>query len=141
KENPSVLLLFVAMALLFVFALKPLVDLDLHDKVMFGVPLDSMVWIIPFFLLSSWLVYVLSSKFLYSNVITWVHVLATIIPIGLVLTLLLVGLLFPFSGMRAEYEAIGLAMQVFTVLFALGRLVFVGNVGVGFGVRMRYREM
>ena len=37
KENPSVLLLFVAMALLFVFALKPLVDLDLHDKVMFGV--------------------------------------------------------------------------------------------------------
>jgi hypothetical protein len=55
RKEPFALLLLTTIILLFVLALRPISSVDIQDKVMFGVPLDNIVWIIPFFLISFWL--------------------------------------------------------------------------------------
>ena len=130
KKDPFVLLLFATLVRLFGLALTPIVNVDLREKVMFNVPLDSMVWFVPFFLLSFWLVYLAASEILYSRAFTWVHVLTTVVPVVLILALLFIGLM-PLPGFRGEYEIIGQAMQVLALLFLFGQIFFLANVGLG----------
>lgn len=139
KKDPFVLLLFATLVLLFTLALKAILRLDFHDVVMFSVPSDSMVWFIPFFLLSIWLVYLATNKILYSRVITWVHVVTTVVPIVLILALLFIGLM-PSTGVRGAFEIIGRAIQVLTLLFVFGQILFVVNVGLGFFGRLKDRR-
>lgn len=52
KKEPFALLLFTTIILFFVLASRPISSADFQDRVMFGVPLDSIVWMIPCFLIS-----------------------------------------------------------------------------------------
>ena len=72
KESPYGLLLFTAIALLFAIVFPPIANIDFRDKTMFSAPLAIIVWIIPLLLISIWLLYLLTKRFLYSITITWI---------------------------------------------------------------------
>lgn len=138
RKEPFVLLLGTTVILLFALTLKPITNLDFQDKVMFGVPLDNMVWFIPFFLLAFWLIYLATNKLLYSTTITWVHVLTTVIAILLMVILLYVSI-SPSLAATDRHEIIGNAMQLLTISFLFGQLLFLANIGLGIIERLKVK--
>jgi hypothetical protein len=130
RKEPFALLLLTTIILLFGLALRPISKMDFQDKVMFGVPLDKMVWTIPCFLISFWLLYLATKKFLYSSKATWVHVIATVAS-----TLLLVSILYignnPTQTISENHEWVGNIIQVITLLFIAGQLTYIGNLILG----------
>ena len=129
KKNPDVLLLFMAIALLFVFVSPPFSTLD-EDMTMFSLPLAIMVWIFPVLLISFWLLYRLTRRFLYSFVITRIHIFVTISA-----TMLIVAILYLTTNrsqfVTERYELIGNTMQVLVMLLVCGQLAYLANVFLG----------
>lgn len=138
RKEPFVLLLVTTVILLFALALRPIANLDFQDKVMFGIPLDNMVWFMPFFLLAFWLIYVATNKLLYSIAITWVRVLTTVTATLLIVILLYVGI-SPSMVITERHEIIGNAMQFLTISFLLGQLLFLANIGLGIIARLKVK--
>lgn len=130
KENPPILLLFTTIILLLALALRPIANVDFQDIVVFGIPLDNMVWIIPLFLMSFWLLYLATKKFLYSVTVTWIHVLTTVITTLLIVALLYIGIA-PSTYTSDRHELIGNAMQMLTLIFVLGQFSYIANIGLG----------
>lgn len=135
-KQPYALLLATVLLLLFLLALKPLTELDFQDILMFGFPLGNMVWFIPFFLLGFWYLYLATSRLLYSRILTWVHVLTTVVSI-----LLLLGLLYlviaPTLDVTEHQRVIGHSVQFLTICFLVGQLVFLVNLGMGVVVKFK----
>lgn len=129
KKNPDVLLLFMAIALLFVFVSPPFSTLD-EDMTMFSLPLAIMVWIFPLLLISFWLLYRLTRRFLYSFVITRIHIFVTVSA-----TILIVAILYLTTNrsqfVTERYELIGNTMQVLVMLLVCGQLAYLANVFLG----------
>jgi hypothetical protein len=130
KKDPFVLLLFTAIILLFVLALHPISDVDFKDKVMFGIPLDNMAWFIPLFLTSFWLLYLTTKKYLYSIAATWIHVITTVVSTLLIVSVLYIGV-NPTQYVSDRYELVGSTIQVLTLLFIVGQIIFVANFVIG----------
>jgi hypothetical protein len=130
RKEPFALLLFTTIILLFILALRPISNVNFHDKVMFGVPLNNMVWIIPCFLISLWLLYLATKKFLYSATATWIHVIATIVSTFLIVSVLYIGI-NPTPAISEQHELIGKIIQIVTLLFVVGQIAFIGNVLFG----------
>jgi hypothetical protein len=130
KESPHVLLLFTTIALLLALAFRPIAEIDLQDITMFSFPLSSIVWVFPFLLLSSWLIYLVTNKFLYSTTFTWIHVLTTVSTTLLIVIFLYVGI-NPTSYTNARHELIGSTMQILSLLFVFGQLAYLVNVIIG----------
>ena len=120
RKEPFALLLLTTIILLFVLALRPISNTDFHDKVMFGVPLNNMVWIIPFFLISFWLLYLATKKFLYSTKATWVHVIATVASTLLIVSILYFGI-NPTQTISENHELVGNIIQIVTLIFIVGQ--------------------
>ena len=130
RKEPFALLLFTTIILLFVIALRPISNVDFQDKVMFGVPLDNMVWIIPCFLISFWLLYLATKKFLYSTTATWVHVIATVASTLLIVSILYIGT-NPTQTISEHHELVGNITQIVTLIFIAGQLTYIGNLILG----------
>jgi hypothetical protein len=130
RKEPFALLLLTTIVLLFILALRPVSNVDFQDKVMFGVPLDNMVWIIPCFLISFWLLYLATKKFLYSKTATWVHVIATVASTFLIVSILYIGI-NPTQATSEQHELIGNLIQLVTLLFIAGQLTYLGNLILG----------
>jgi hypothetical protein len=130
RKEPFALLLFTTIILLFVLALRPISNVDFQDKEMFGVPLDNMVWIIPCFLISFWLLYLATKKYLYSKTATWVHVIATIASTLLIVSILYIGI-NPTQTISEQHEFVGSIIQIVTLLFIMGQMTYIGNVIFG----------
>lgn len=130
KENPFVLLLFTTITLLFAFAFRPIANVSFQDKVAFGIPLDNIIWIIPSFLLSFWLLYLATKKFLYSVTATWVHVITTVIPTILIVSVLYIGI-DPSSYIINSHDLVGNTIHILTLIFIVGQLIYLANVGLG----------
>ena len=130
KKRPYQLLLFTAIALLFALVFSPVAQIDLRDKTMFSVPLATMVWIIPLFLISSWLLYILTNRYLYSVTVTRTHVLTTVLTTILLVVILYIGIdpSYPVDGRQ---ELIGNAMQILSVIFVCAQLIYLANVLLG----------
>ena len=126
RKEPFALLLLTTIILLFVLALRPISNTDFHDKVMFGVPLNNMVWIIPFFLISFWLLYLATKKFLYSTKATWVHVIATVASTLLIVSILYFGI-NPTQTISENHELVGNIIQIVTLIFIVGQYTYIGN--------------
>ena len=131
KESPYVLLLFTTFALLLALAFRPIADINLQDITMFSFPLSSIVWVFPFLLLTSWLVYLITNKFLYSKTITWLHVLITVTTTLLIISVLYIGI-NPSRLTSDRHELIGTIMQILSLLFVLGQLAYIANLLFGF---------
>ncbi len=130
KENPFSLFLFTTIALLFALSLRPTSNLDLTDKVMFGIPLNNMIWIIPLFLISFWLVYLITKKYLYSVTAIWIHVLATVVSTLLIVSILYIGI-NPTENITANYELVGNAIQTVTLLLIVSQFIYIANFVLG----------
>ncbi|MBK9482684.1 MAG: hypothetical protein IPO02_12060 [Bacteroidetes bacterium] len=130
RKEPFALLLLTTIILLFVLALRPISNTDFHDKVMFGVPLNNMVWIIPFFLISFWLLYLATKKFLYSTKATWVHVIATVASTLLIVSILYFGI-NPTQTISENHELVGNITQIVTLIFIAGQFTYIGNLILG----------
>ena len=130
RKEPFALLLLTTIILLFVLALRPISNTDFHDKVMFGVPLNNMVWIIPFFLTSFWLLYLATKKFLNSTKATWVHVIATVASTLLIVSILYFGI-NPTQTISENHELVGNIIQIVTLIFIVGQFTYIGNLILG----------
>lgn len=130
KEAPYGILLFTAIALLFALVFYPIVNIDFQGKTMFSVPLTIMVWIIPLLLIIFWLLYLLTRTFLYSITITWIHVLITVLATILMVTVLYIGI-NPSQSTNGRYELIGNAMQILSIIFVFGQLIYLANILLG----------
>jgi hypothetical protein len=130
RREPFALLLLTTILLLFVLALRPISSVAFQDKVMFGVPLDNMVWVIPCFLISFWLLYLVTKKFLYSKIATWVHVIATVTSTLLMVSILFIGI-NPTQTISEQHELVGNIIQIVTLLFIVGQLTYIGNLILG----------
>jgi hypothetical protein len=135
KKRPFVLLLFTAIMLLAALALSPISSVDFQDKVMFGVPLNNAVWFIPLFLISIWLLYFTTEKYLYSKAMTWIHLTTTIVSTLLILSFLSIGV-NPTQYVSDRYELVGDTIQVLTLLFIVGQLIYLANFIIGIMKRL-----
>jgi cell division protein FtsW (lipid II flippase) len=83
--------LFLPVALLFIilvfFISTPTVDFHVYDT-MFVVAGSSVIWLVAAFLALFWVLYRLTYHLLYSSLLTWLHVLFTIIALVAVFTLI-----------------------------------------------------
>jgi hypothetical protein len=130
RKEPVALLLLTTIFLLFVLALRPISSVGFQDKVMFGVPLDNMVWIIPCFMISFWLLYLATKKFLYSTTATWIHVIATVISILIIISILYIGI-NPTQTISKHHELLGTIIEIVTLFFIVGQLIYIGNLILG----------
>jgi hypothetical protein len=130
RKEPYALLLLTTILLLFALALRPISNADFQGKVMFGVPLVNMVWVIPCFLISFWLLYLATKKFLYSATATWVHVITTVVSTLLIVSVLYIGI-NPTPTISEQHELVGNIIQIITLLFIAGQFIYIGNVILG----------
>ena len=130
RKEPFALLLLTTIILLFLLALRPVSNVDFQDKVMFGLPLDNMVWILPCFLISFWLLYLATKKFLYSTKATWVHVITTVASTLVIVSILYIGI-NPTQTISEHHELVGNIIQIVTLLFIAGQLTYIGNLILG----------
>ncbi|MDX2048097.1 MAG: hypothetical protein SFU87_15005 [Chitinophagaceae bacterium] len=131
RKSPHGLLLFTSIALLFALTLRPIANIDFQGRTMFGLPSESMGWIIPLFLLLFWLLYLLTKNFLYSITISRAHVLITVISALLFFVAVLYIGISPSQYIRDRHELAGNAMQILTMIFIFGQLIYVANVLLG----------
>ena len=130
KKEPFALLLLTIFVLLFVLAISPLSNIDFRDKVMFGISLDNVIWIIPGFLITCWLVYLATRKILYSILATWIHVITTVVSTLLLVTILYMGI-NPTPLISVSQELVGNLIQLVTLLFISGQFIYLGNIILG----------
>ena len=130
KEKPHGLLLLTAIVFLLALVLPPLAQIDFQDKTIFSVTLIIFVWIIPLLLISFWLLYLLTKKFLYSTTVTWIHVLLTVSATILIVIVMYIGI-NPTASIDRQ-ELIGNIMQMLFIVFVLGQILFPANVLIGF---------
>ncbi|MEQ1587369.1 MAG: hypothetical protein ABL895_15885 [Cyclobacteriaceae bacterium] len=140
KENPFVLLLFTTIILLFVLSLQLISNVDFADKVMFGIPLNNMVWTFPFFLISFWIAYLITKKYLFSKTAIWLHVLTTVVSTLLIVAILYIGI-NPTQKVAANYELVGNAIQLVTLLFIAGQFIYMANIVLGLIKRKKTQQM
>lgn len=136
RKEPFALLLLTTIVLLFALSLRPLSDVDMQGKLMFGVPVANMIWIMPCFLICLWALYWVARRFLYSPTVTWIHVVTTVVS-----TIVMVSVLYlsmnPSPAMAEQHQLVGNVIQVVTLFFVAGQIAFIGNVVLGLIRRQR----
>jgi len=139
KERPYVMLLLTAITLFIALAISKIAHIDFQDKTMFSVPLPILAWIIPLFLVSLWLLYLLTKRFLYSQTISWIHILMTVFATILIVIFLFIGIAQGQSGSDIysetpsadRQELIGNATQILFLIFVCGQFTYLANVILG----------
>ena len=130
RKSPYELLLLAAFALMLVIIFSPVNDPGLQIKTMFSVPLETMIWVIPVLLITVWLLYLLTRKFLYLATLSRVHIFTTVFATILMMTVILIGT-NPTPSFTKRYELIGNAVQLSTLLFLSVQLIYFGNIVSG----------
>jgi hypothetical protein len=130
KESPYGMLLFTAIALLIAFVSPAFAGIDLQDMTMFSLPLTTVVWMIPMFLILLWLLYLVTKGFLYSKIFTTIHVLVTVLAIVLIVTMLYIGI-NPSQAVTERHAFIGNIIQILVMLFVGGQFIYLANVLLG----------
>ena len=99
---------------------------------MFSFPLAIIAWIIPLLLVSFWLLYLLTKRFLYSTTITRIHVFTTVATTILIVIVLYMGI-HPQqpASLIDRQQLIGNAMQILFIIFVCAQGTYVANVLLG----------
>jgi hypothetical protein len=134
KQNPYGLLLLAAMLMIISTTFIQISNVDFRNITMFSLPLLTMLWIIPSILLFLWLLYILTNRYLYSEVITQIHLITTIFTIGLILVMVFIGI-NPTQFSNDRHELIGNTIQILSLIFISSQLVYVLNIVLGFLMR------
>jgi len=135
NERPYVLLYLAAIILLIARILAPLLNIEYSEITLFSVSLTRMGWIIPFLLTILWLVYLLTTRFLYSRTISWIHVLLTVTTTILILIVFIIGINPNKTGSIERVDLIGNAMQILFLVFVCSQFIFLANILIGFFIK------
>jgi len=131
NERPYVLLLFTAIILFFTRAFAPLAKIEYTDITLFSIPVAKIGWIIPFLLTTIWLIYLLTRRFLYSRIISWIHVLITVTTIILIVVLFFIGINPNQPGSVDRQELIGNVSRIVFIIFVCGQSLYIFNFLLG----------
>jgi hypothetical protein len=137
NERPYVLLYLTAIALFIVRVLAPLLNIEFKGTMSFGVPSASLGWIIPVLLTIFWFIYLLTTRFLYSRTISWIHVLLTVTSTILILIIFLTGINPNKIESVDRVDLIGNAMQILFLIFVFSQILFLANILIGFLKRQK----
>src|SRR5687767_13087330 len=79
KERPYNLLLLTSLGILIAsfFAFGRTFDIHLHDTY-FIIAIAPLFWVTVFLLLIIWSLYLLTKQFLFSKILTWIHIILTV---------------------------------------------------------------
>lgn len=110
KRNPYNLLFLLAI-LLFLFGFlnfRSVIDIHLHDT-FYVVTVKHLLWALAVLLFLLWLLYFITKKYLYSKLLTWIHVIATIVTSIFILSIpfLLKDPYRELAGMPRRYYDVG----------------------------------
>lgn len=130
REKPFAYLWFSSVIWIIIIVAHLLFGLSFQDKLMFSFPLESIIWIFPAFLFLLWLLYLATRKLLYSDTLTRVHVLTTVIT-SLIIAAVLFMAIAPVTSLSNYPELIGLVMQWLSVIFVLSQLFYLINLVLG----------
>lgn len=139
KDRPYRLLLFTAIALtLFLFFLQ-IRGVTFQNRTMFLVPPIIIAWTIPVLLMFFWMVYLLTSRFLFSKAITWTHVIITIFTAILIVTVLYSGInplepaarRYNDTSLLNKQELIAKSLQFILGALLCGQMTYVINILLG----------
>lgn len=143
KKKPYYLLLYASLILILVSFLKSdrstTIDLHLHDTyfVIAHTSIFRLLAIPTFFL---WTLYLLTDKTLYSKILTWIHVIITILTLILFAWILFFGegFLNPMPGRYYEFSkwnahsVFNSSMNTIVIsMFVWGQIIFVINLIAG----------
>ena len=131
KERPYSLLLITAAALFIALVFPPVAGIDFQDKTMFNIPIAIMVWIIPLFLISIWMLYLLTNRIIYSFTLTRIHVILTVSTAILIAIVLYIGINPLQASTTDRQELIGNAIQILFIIFICTQFTFLANIILG----------
>ena len=151
KTRPYNLLVWTALIFSFIGLLiakkENIIDIHLHDTY-FVIAENHVFYIMTFLSLLVWTLYFLTKRILYSNVLTWTHVIITILTLSLLAQILYFGHSLPdqprhyndFSGGNfynpfdtPMQKGIGISLSV----LILGQIIFIFNLFVGLYKHLR----
>lgn len=110
KRNPYNLLFFLAI-LLFLFGFlnfRSVIDIHLHDT-FYVITVKHLLRALAVLFLLLWLLYFITKKYLYSKLLTWIHVIVTIVTCIFILSIpfLLIDPYGELAGMPRRYYDVG----------------------------------
>jgi heme/copper-type cytochrome/quinol oxidase subunit 1 len=146
KEQPYNLLLLTAAFILIasIFAYDQTLDIHLHDTY-FIVAMTYLFWATSILLLILWALYLLTKQFLFSKLLTWVHIILTVIALVSFVAISfystnyydgLAGMprrYYDYSGWKTFERYNNLTKGVFAVmlLISIGLMAYIINIVVG----------
>lgn len=141
KSRPYNLLLLLAIVLLLVSILTnadKVIDIHIHDT-MFVIAYRHFLWLLASVSISLWLLGLLTGKFLKSNILSWAHVVATVLPlIVLSLGLLMhesdsneIGEINSDNWKNYYVDTYATAFTIASIILLLGQSLFLLNVVLG----------
>jgi cytochrome c oxidase subunit 1 len=146
RKRPYHLLLLTALIILMAsfFASNETLDIHLHDTY-FIIALTNLFAGISVLLLILWLLYLFTSRLLFSNMLTWIHILSTTIAFLLLVVFSFYSNYYyeGLAGMPrrypdydhwrqlSSYNHLTTAVYIIFLVICLGVLVFVVNLFVG----------
>jgi hypothetical protein len=140
-QHPHNLLLLTASALFVIsfFYIGKTTDIHLHDT-KFVFPMQFFIWGLTFFLLSVWVLYKVTNRFLFAKYMTWTHVVLTIISLTLFIILwAMEDKLLPSTNNEAvsfeTFQNYNKSVTKFylpiAVVFAIGQICYIVNLAMG----------
>lgn len=150
KHKPYKLLLWIGVLILLISNLVPnsadAYEIRTHDTY-FLISRTQILWVLTFVALFIWQLYVLTHRYLYSQKLTWIHVVITLITILFFLMALLLNKNWLNQALVQHMDIRKITSfngdSVFTIVIdlllkamILGQCVFVFNLGLGVKNRM-----
>ena len=151
KTRPYNLLVWTALIFSFIGLLiakkENIIDIHLHDTY-FVIAENHVFYIMTFLSLLVWTLYFLTKRILYSNVLTWTHVIITILTLSLLAQILYFGHSLPDQPRHYNdfsdgnfynpfdtpmQKGIGISLSV----LILGQIIFIFNLFVGLYKHLR----
>jgi heme/copper-type cytochrome/quinol oxidase subunit 1 len=134
-------LLLVLTSLFMLNQKNTVVDIHLHDTY-FVIAQNHIFWLLSIITFFIWLLYFLTNKILYAKVLTWTHVILTILTLLLLVSTLYFGdsILGPIAGGYIDishvksfdqYRTYSKSVEISILVLFLGQVIFVVNVILG----------
>ena len=146
RDKPHYLLLFFVLLLFIVALFSLLLDIELPFQDSYhAFPVTYFFWITAITLLSSWLIYLLTSHFLFSKSLMWLHIVLTLVCFIFIFSYpyLSSGFSEGLAGMQRRYydnsdfsffdlfSYFAYPIKISFIVLTLGQLIYLINLSFG----------
>ncbi len=140
SSRPYNLLVIAAIALSIIsfFISEDIIDVHLHDTY-YVIPLKFIFWTIAAILLMSWIIYRLTDRILFSKLLSWMHVIFTIVSLTFIVfpwwnRSPAPRRLYDFNSIEAPLHAVDKTNAIITLCAAIllfAQVIFIINIVFG----------